>query len=334
MSCTNPLVSIIVPVYKVEPYLEECVNSICGQTYRNIEIILVDDGSPDRCGEMCDEFAAGDPRIKVIHKENGGVASARNAAICVAEGEYVFFVDSDDIIGKDAIAEMLAISLQYSADMVCAASCFIGESGELLQITNKERSAGTLVMKQEEAMIYYAPREWAPWNRLIRHQVHEGIDFPDYRICEDEAIKFRLLGRCNIVVNTDRVLYYYRIRRGSATANDSTVDRIDMFYSRRENLNYLKENCPTVVAHFLPNACNAALYSLGVLLHQKESDKKRKQIREIVSFTLDNYREIIKNQFLTPAQKARFIVIKNSDWTKNRCLYVRFYHLVERLRGK
>lgn len=330
----QPLVSIIIPVYNVEKYLKDCVDSVRNQTYTNLEIILVDDGSPDRCGQMCDQYAAEDARIIAIHQENGGVASARNAALCVAQGEYVFLVDSDDTITEDAIAHMVALSLQCSADMVCAASYSTDENGRVLQEVNNEGSVGTLVMNQADAMIYYAPKEWGPCNRLIKLHIHKGVKFPAYRICEDEAIKFRLLEQCNIVVNTDKVMYYYRIRGGSATAKDSNTDRMDMFYSRSENLNYLKENHPSVAEHFIPNVCNAALYNLGVLIQQKNSDKRTKRIQEIVTFVLDNYCEIIQNPFLTTAQKIRFLFIKHSDWSKNNCLYVRFYTLLEKIRGR
>jgi hypothetical protein len=189
-------------------------------------------------------------------------------------------------------------------------------------------------MDQIDAMIYYAPKEWAPWNRLIKLQIHKGVEFPNYRICEDEATKFRLLEQCSTVVNTDKVLYYYRTRSGSATASDSKTDRMDMFYSRRENLNYLKEHHPSIVDHFMPNTCNAALYNLTVLLPQEHSDKRTRRIREIVSFVDENYRLICRNQLLTRAQKTRFFLIKHSNWEKDTCLYTQFYSVVGKIRGK
>ena len=102
----NSLVSVIVPIYKVEDYLDECVKSIVDQTYKNIEIILVDDGSPDHCPQKCDEWAKNDLRIRVVHKQNGGLSSARNAGLDVAKGEYIAFVDSDDFITPDYVEEM------------------------------------------------------------------------------------------------------------------------------------------------------------------------------------------------------------------------------------
>ena len=113
MNCNNPLVTVIVPVYKVEPYLRRCLDSIVNQTYKNLEIILIDDGSPDNCGVICDEYAENDKRIKVIHKENGGVSRARNEGINVARGEYIAFVDSDDYIEPDLV-EKSCIAVEKS----------------------------------------------------------------------------------------------------------------------------------------------------------------------------------------------------------------------------
>ena len=111
------MISIIIPVYKTEPYLRKCVDSVLAQTYTNLEVILVDDGSPDDCGKICDEYAAKDSRVKVIHKENGGLSSARNCGLDVATGKYIGFVDSDDWIDPDMYETLLGLLLRYDADI-------------------------------------------------------------------------------------------------------------------------------------------------------------------------------------------------------------------------
>ena len=115
----KPLISVIVPVYKVEKYLERCVKSICAQTYQNLEIVLVDDGSPDQCGEMCDMFAKQDSRIRVVHKENGGLSDARNAGLDVMTGDYVGFVDSDDWIEPDMYQVLYERLIKEKAEISC-----------------------------------------------------------------------------------------------------------------------------------------------------------------------------------------------------------------------
>ena len=116
-SMTQPLISVIVPCYNVEEYLPRCVESVLNQTYRNLEILLVDDGSPDRCGEICDEYAAVDSRVKVIHKENGGLSDARNVALNVMKGEYVTFVDSDDYVAADYVEYLYKLMEEYGVKL-------------------------------------------------------------------------------------------------------------------------------------------------------------------------------------------------------------------------
>ena len=117
MNLENPLISVIVPVYNVEQYLKTCVDSVLNQSYKNWELILVDDGSPDNCPQICDIYVAKDDRVKVIHKENGGASSARNAALDIATGEYITFLDSDDFWHNDYLSTMIELCMQYNADI-------------------------------------------------------------------------------------------------------------------------------------------------------------------------------------------------------------------------
>lgn len=141
-------VSIIVPVYNVEKYLDKCIESIVNQTYRNIEIILVDDGSPDKCPEICNEWAKKDDRIKVIHKENGGLSSARNAALEIAQGDYITFVDSDDWIENDMIQSMLTCAAKNDADIVCCGFYFdnVDTTGHLQKFEKAEYENEEIVL--------------------------------------------------------------------------------------------------------------------------------------------------------------------------------------------
>ena len=125
------LITVIIPVYKVEEYLEKCVQAVCRQTYKNLEILLVDDGSPDRCPEMCDAFALQDDRIRVIHKKNGGLSSARNAALDVARGEYIAFVDSDDTVEADMIESLYRGIQKYNCE-IAICNHYVEENGRLV----------------------------------------------------------------------------------------------------------------------------------------------------------------------------------------------------------
>ena len=162
----NDLVSVIIPVYKVEQYLGRCVRSVAGQTYKNLEILLIDDGSPDRCGEMCDSFAANDPRIRVIHQKNRGVSEARNAGIDQSSGQWIFFVDSDDFIHSDCIRQLMEAAETNGADI---ASCGF-EKTEDDTIRGDIRFPATEVISRDEAMRRLILEEDTsfPWGKIYR----------------------------------------------------------------------------------------------------------------------------------------------------------------------
>lgn len=206
----GPLVTVIVPVYKVEPYLEQCVDSIRSQTYQNLEIILVDDGSPDNCPILCDDCAAQDPRIVVIHKENGGLSSARNAALDVMKGEYVTFIDSDDFVAPELVERLVALAEKYQCDMVRSkdyvvrerAVCPIPRRAEVIELR----------MGRELLQDFYTPGlDWSisVMQDLYRAELFSGLRFPEGMIYEDTALWFPLLWRCGRVVRTNQRYYYY-----------------------------------------------------------------------------------------------------------------------------
>lgn len=329
MNNKQPLVSIIIPVYKVEKYLPACIDSVLSQTYSNLEIILVDDGSPDRCGEICDAYAEKDHRIRVIHKENGGVAKARNTGLSCVTGDCLFFLDSDDVLDARAFEILVAVMLDYDADMVCGNTQCIDEAGKLMG--ERLYPTRTLCMDTQQALIHYAPLEWGPWNRLIRTEVHQEIFFPNYRIHEDEAIKFHLLERCRIVVQAAGSTYFYRQRANSITA--SNIDRSDMFYSRSENLHYLRQSHPELVPLFLPKVCEDAILNLSIL-NQNGFLEDDRRISDILDFFRTSRQEIMACQYVTKSQKLRCVLITCSNWKKKDNLYARFYSILDRLRKR
>lgn len=323
------LISIIVPVYNVEDYLPECIESIINQTYKNIEIILVDDGSTDRSGIICDYYAKKDQRIIVIHKKNTGVANSRNIGIDIAKGDYIFFVDSDDMLDITVIDQMLKISYDYGADMVCA-ECFpIDEDGNIISCDGLQEKI--YIMDSNEAMRYYAQRDWAPWNRLMKMSLHKNIKFPNYRIHEDEAIKFKLLDKCNTIAHLNKRTYYYRQREGSITdMPNGDLTRVDVFCSRIENLKWLEENHPDIGVLFIKNVCDAALYVLNIFIQNKRLYGFENIMDEIIKFSKKYFLKILVNKYCGLSYKLRFTLINLSNWNDLDCLYVRFYRLIGR----
>ena len=212
-------VSVIVPVYNVEKYLDECVESILSQTYRNLEIILVDDGSPDRCPAMCDIWASRDKRVRVIHKPNGGLSDARNAGIDACTGDYIMFVDSDDFIDRDAVAVLHDLLATTGADIACG-GVYRFESGRLREVYNKIITSGCMQFSGIELLrnMLDSSVDCSAWGKLYRRTVIGAHRFIKGRYNEDVIFLFPLYAECAKVVYTDRRISYYRATPGSVTS--------------------------------------------------------------------------------------------------------------------
>lgn len=235
----NEKVSVIVPIYNVEAYLPQCVDSILNQTYDNLEIILVDDGSPDNCGAICDEYAAKDCRIRVIHQENGGLSAARNAGLDIADGEYIAFVDSDDFIADTMIERLLRSAAEANADMaVCDVAVYYDGSSvhpHECPMENDCFSQDVLVRKMTE------PQAWhyvVPWNKLFRRYIFEKIRFPEGYIHEDAAIAHRIAGECHTIVTIPEELYFYRQNPNSTTNSAFSIKRTDNLFALADRIQF------------------------------------------------------------------------------------------------
>lgn len=217
------LVSVIVPVYKVERYLDACVASIVAQTYRNLEILLVDDGSPDNCPAMCDAWASKDSRIRVIHKVNGGLSDARNKGLEHATGDCVYFVDSDDTIASNLVERALDSMHEYNADLVMFQFDTISDNGMPLISDYKHNDFDTvMVMTPEEGIKAQVKAEIDGyfWSFLAKAAIYRDHDFsfPVGRKIEDMARICNVIGESHRIVRIPEVLYHYRLRQGSITS--------------------------------------------------------------------------------------------------------------------
>ncbi len=214
----NILISVIVPVYKVEEYLSRCVDSILAQTYENLEIILVDDGSPDLCGAICDTYAMMDPRIRVIHKENGGLSSARNAGMDIAQGEFFGFVDSDDWIEPHMYETMLSLAQKYDVKLVCAGRYdFSSRTGMKTMGLCPEREEVITGMELLGRTFTWDNCDSAAWDKLYHRSLFAEIRYPLGQISEDVAIFYKLAELVEKAAMCNQPLYNYYHRPGSIT---------------------------------------------------------------------------------------------------------------------
>lgn len=208
----DDLISVIIPVYKVEPYLLRCVHSVMEQSYRNLEIILVDDGSPDNCGKMCDALAEKDTRIKVYHKENGGLSDARNFGVEQATGKYITFIDSDDYIAEDYIEYLHALLSENSADISC---CPMSKTyGDVAEYKSNENLPRVQLLTGKEACYQLFNSKLyltlvTAWGKLYKSEIVKQYPFPKGRVHEDEATTCKYYYASQTVAVGNRCLYAY-----------------------------------------------------------------------------------------------------------------------------
>ena len=246
------LISVIVPVYNVESYVAECIESIQNQTYMNLEIILVNDGSTDASGDICDQYAAYDERIQVIHKENAGVSAARNTGIESANGDYIGFVDSDDYIAPTMYEDMLKLMAEHDLDIIeCTAFRNNGDTNiegcndGSLEIFNRDEA---LRMAMYDCFV-------AVWSQLYKRRVISDVRFPVGRKFEDSAVSYLFIANTKRVGHINRCLYYYRLNPNSTTQTSfDPKSRWDFVLGYEERLQY-------AIDHQLPyvDDCNSLL---------------------------------------------------------------------------
>lgn len=241
-------ISVIVPVYKVEAYLDKCISSIVNQTYKNLEIILVDDGSPDRCGAMCDAWAEQDSRIRVIHKENGGPSDSRNAAMAVATGELMGFVDSDDTIHPDMYRLLYESMVENDSDISACGVEMVWEDGTPSRFLTK---SGCCVLDQEEAMRALLEESWLKqpvWYKLYKTGRIRDLSFPVGKYHEDVFWTYQAVARARRVSAFDTVGYYYRQRCGSIMGETYSLKRLDAVEAAAQRCKWIETQLPSLSA--------------------------------------------------------------------------------------
>ena len=226
---SQDVISVVIPVYNVECYLQVCVESVRCQSHKQLEIILVDDGSTDNSGKICDEYARKDERIKTIHKHNGGLSEARNTGIDAATGNYIAFIDSDDYISPEMIHKLYTYSKTDNADITICGYQTITENGDTMAQCGMPREKLTRFQAQEK--LNDDGQSGAPfvvaWNKLYRKQLFSDIRFPVGKIHEDAFIMHKVFDRCSTISTVDGLYYYYRQRTGSITKRNFSVQNLD-----------------------------------------------------------------------------------------------------------
>ncbi len=321
----EPLISVIVPIYNVEKYLDRCIDSILGQTYNNLEIILVDDGSPDNCGTICDKYATQDSRIKVLHIKNGGVSNARNIGIEASKGEYIGFVDADDVIFSTMYECLLSAIIKDDADIVQCNYCYLFEDGHVESA--KSKVSNKIIKSTDEAkqalindLIYPSVA-----TKLFKREVIGDKRFnTTLKVAEDRLFVYECCCKSSKVLLIDNVLYYYFQRKNSAMHIFNIKQFEDDIYVSKIFINeHLKDK--DIVERMERRIVNKCVACACSILRTKKDENKLSDVRREM-LTYGKRALFLKEVSLKTRICALFIWLLPS-------LFYKMYSLFVKLKG-
>lgn len=288
----NPKISIIVPVYKVEKYLYKCIDSILAQTLTDFELILIDDGSPDNCGRICDEYSKRDSRVIVIHKENGGLASARNAGLDIAQGDYIGFVDSDDWIESDMYELLYNLCTENDCDISNISSIIYFKDR-----IQKNGSYPLVVHSRPEAMKAMLMGELydeVVWTKLIKRTLLEDIRFPEGIVYEDTAFTYKVIHKSKKVCSIGAPKYHYIKREESIMDQAKKSIRIDAVLIYDEMFKLIEKYYPDLTSLVSLKIANSALVIMNAISGHDEFNKYKKNFKTVTSILNSYYSTLMR----------------------------------------
>lgn len=273
------LISIIIPVYNIEKYLDKCMESVVGQTYSHIEIILVDDGSTDGSGKLCDEWGKKDNRVKVYHKKNGGAARARNLGLKEARGEYIGFVDGDDYIAEDMYA-CLIDAMEEEVDLVCCSTEIVFPAKMRKPVEAYGQVKSPVCFSNQEAireLLLVQKLSFSSCDKLYRRELFYGVRFPEGKTCEDYPVSYEVVKKSRRVVNIGKVKYFYRYREGSTSKQQFNLRKMSYVLFTRDILRDVIEYYPE------EKKCAEALYIRSIVdtMRSISRSTKREEYEEL-----------------------------------------------------
>lgn len=279
----KPLISVIIPIYKVEKYLVRCLNSVLNQSYANLEVWLVDDGSPDMCPIICDEYAKKDKRVRVIHKKNGGQADARNIALDKMTGEYVVFVDSDDYIAKTHIEGLYKIIKKYNAQVAINSYCSFHENEIPKPHLKSDNEIVYSGLEAVQSLFYQQKFDTAPWAKMFHRSLFDDVRFPKGIVFEDLATVYKPLLKANKVVFNDKESYYYLLRSNSTEGSAFSSEKLDSSLKAIQLMDKDKEKLAPIMRSY---NCRIVSFAFHLMLqmpkgyiHRNEFEDRIKSVR-------------------------------------------------------
>lgn len=300
----NPLISIILPIHNIQSYLPRCMGSLFGQTYRNLELILVDDGSCEECAQLCDQYADADSRVKVYHKPNGGLSDARNYGFLQASGEYIGFVDPDDDVDTDYITYLFDLILKYETPMSICQHRVVFENGRIKDYG----TAGDEVLPSKtcvERMLYHDVIDTSAWGKLYRRALLEGIAFPLGKQFEDIGTVYKLMLKSVKISVGYESKYSYFIRGDSITNCTFNPHKLDLL----EMTDQMAEDVASVYPDLKDAALRRRVYARFSTLNQLLNTSEEHLKEEMVRFIRQNQQHVLKLKRAPKRDKAAILAL-------------------------
>lgn len=301
----NPKISIIIPVYNVEQYLPRCIDSILAQTFTNFELILIDDGSTDSSGKICDKYSEKDSRVKVIHKENGGLSSARNVGLGNAAGKYISFIDSDDYVSSDYLEYLHSLIKKYDADVV-SANYILTYSNKVNFISRKKEQ---LIIGKEKILFFYLKQDkmnkkndFPVWIKLYKKELFDGIQFPSGKLYEDNITNFKIFQKCERYAKSSKIVYAYFQRRKSITKSKLSQKHLALIDSSKEMLELAGND--KKIAKLCRRKIAMSYFSILAMYVRYGTDLSEEKINGLVN----EYKEI-KHNYLKTEKSMKIHII-------------------------
>ncbi len=302
----NPLISVVVPVYNVEAYLKECLDSLMSQTFKNFELLLVDDGSTDESGKICDSYAETDSRIRVIHRENGGLSAARNTGIENAKGEYITFVDSDDYVKDTYLQYLYDLICEYGTKVSVCCHEVLCEDGKL--IPQKADFRGTFNAETAiKKMLYHDMVDTSSWAKLFHKSMFDDIRFPHGKVFEDIATTYLYFDKAGTVAFGGESQYFYRIRKNSIVNIGFSLKKFQLLENTDEMGEYVLKKYPNLEKAVLRRRVYARFSTLNQMLGVKDYKREKQDIIDFIKKHSDE----VKSDPLTPKRdKIAILILK------------------------
>lgn len=310
----HPLISVLVPAYQAEKHIEKCLSSIVSQSWTDLEIIVVDDGSKDRTGEIADDFASRDERVRVIHKENAGVAAARNTLLDASNGEYILQVDADDYISPKAVETLYKTMMDTRADL-CVCTMTTGGCPDYDFPEKDHRKIETLEGREKFHRLFDDRKfdSIVPWEKLYKRELFDGLRYPDGKIHEDEYLAHHILDRAKRVTYTDDVLFYYTVEKKSITKSSFSLKRLDCVPALLDRISFFEKygDAGLLRLVYIDFLKRFQYYYYGVSYHFPEKTELRQKLFDQYATV---YRKAHKKHMLSQVQKVLFGLFIISPW--------------------